>query len=101
MCFWLLDASGCVRGLDREGVNWFMTNDGSTDSDIVLVGVAANAVSGIDLVSGGLHRQATLSGNIWSVDWPDGLSAISAPEPRAQLIVHYRDGRAPTKVALN
>jgi len=103
ICFWLVDAQSCQLGLQRQGVNWFMTNNGS-ETDLVFVGVAAHDVSRIDLVSAHLRRRATLSGDIWSVDWPNGLSAFddAADSGRSagRLVVDYRDGRAPATISL-
>jgi hypothetical protein len=102
VCFWLADAQSCRVGLQREGVNWFMANNGS-ETDLVFVGVAAHDVSRIELVSAHLRRRATLSGDIWSVDWPNGISAYDAAssgESAGRLVIHYRDGRRPATITL-
>ena len=100
ICFWTANSSGCVRGLLPAGVNWVLSNDGS-ESDLTLKGVAAERVSRIDLFSGRAHRRATLDANIFVVDWPDGISAMSINGGRGgRLVVHYRDGRS-ALVSLN
>jgi hypothetical protein len=94
ICFWTANSSGCIKGLLPSGVNWSLSNDGS-ETDLTLKGVSADRVSRIDLLSGGTHRRATLAGNIFMVDWPNGISAATINGGHGgRLLVHYRDGRS-------
>jgi hypothetical protein len=87
----------CHRGLLRAGIVWEFTST-STGSDVI--GIAADDVSRVVLVGGGRRWRAPLHDNLFVVSRRFRIGAVQHSTSLGSLVVSYRDGRKPRRVAL-
>jgi hypothetical protein len=99
----------CHRGLLHQGIAWSFYNETnsqpssapSATSTLVIVGIAANDVTKVELVYGKHARTARLDRNVFGVTRPVVLTSIRHMPPLGELVISYREhGRRSARVSI-